>query len=68
MSDDNHKLVEDIPKGLNVVDFAHSIINHMTWELEVNRNEHGERMTKELATSNRFGKLENLSKLGGIVN
>jgi hypothetical protein len=68
MSDDNHKLMEDIPKGLNVVDFAHSIINDMTWELEVNRNEHGERMTKELATSNRFGKLENLSKLGGTIS
>jgi len=68
MSDDNHKLMEDIPKGLNVVDNAHSIINDMTSKLEVNRNEHGERMTKELATSNRFGKLENLSKPGGTIS
>jgi hypothetical protein len=51
-----------------VVDFAHSRINDMTWELEVNRNEHGEGMTKELAISSRFGKLENLSKPSGTVS
>ncbi len=68
MNDDNQWLLEDILKGLNVVDFAHSRINDMTWELEVNRNEHGEGMTKELAISSRFGKLENLSKPSGTVS
>jgi hypothetical protein len=40
----------------------------MTWELEVKRNEHGEGMTKELATSSKFGKLENLSKPSGTIS
>jgi hypothetical protein len=30
MNDDNQWLLEDILKGLNVVDFAHSRINDMT--------------------------------------
>jgi hypothetical protein len=51
-----------------VVDSAHNAINDMTWELEANRNEHGEGMTKELTTSSKFGKLENLSKPSGIVS
>jgi hypothetical protein len=68
MSEDNQRLIENILKGLNVVDFAHSTINDMTWELEVKRNEHGEGMTKELATSSKFGKLENLSKPSGTIS
>jgi hypothetical protein len=68
MSEDNQRLMEDILKGLNVVDSTHSIINDMTLELEANRNEHGEGMIKETATSSKFGKLENLSKPNGIVS
>jgi hypothetical protein len=60
--------MEDILKGLNVVDSTHSTINDMTWELEVNIKKHGERMTKELTTSSKFGKLENLSKPTGTIS
>ncbi len=51
-----------------MVDYAHSIIDDMTWELEANRNEHVEGIIKELATSNKFSKLENLSKPSGTVS
>jgi hypothetical protein len=60
--------MENILKGLNVADSTHSIINDMTSELEVNKNEHVERMTKEITTSNKFGKLENLSKPSGTTS
>jgi len=50
--------MEDILKGSDVVDYAHNKINDMTWELETDKNEHGEGMTKDLATSRIFEKLE----------
>jgi len=68
MSEDNRKLMQDILKGSDVVDYAHNKINDMTWELEVDKNEHGEGMTKDLATSRIFEKLENLSKPNGTIS
>jgi hypothetical protein len=68
MSEDNWKLMEDILKGSDVVDSTHNKINDMTWDLEADRNEHGEGMIEDLATSSIFEKLENLPKPNGTIS
>jgi hypothetical protein len=68
MSEDNWKLMEDILKGSDVVDSTHNKINDMTWDLEADRNEHGEGMIEDLTTSSIFEELENLPKPNGTIS
>ncbi len=60
--------MEDILKGSDVVDSTHNKINDMTWDLEADRNEHGEGMIEDLTTSSIFEELENLPKPNGTIS
>ncbi len=60
--------MQDILKGSDVVDSTRNKINDMTWDLEADRNEHGEGMIEDLATRSIFEKLEILPKPNGTIS